>query len=158
MKRLLHQSILSMSLPQKHALHRIRSFAEDIVDTIIKIGIYQNTTNDLNHWTSELATWFSEINEVTVKPKGKKFTRNVYIDEVFGSFGDSISDVRSAIHAWQLHNRKTKQYPDVECTGEDIDRIFLLVYKIEQLVVPLFCTINDLQRTDILNRLKTICK
>ena len=158
MKRLIYQSILAMSFPRKQALQRIESFADDITENIIKIGIYQNTTNDLNHWTSELATWFSDINDVTFKPKGKKFTRDIYIDSVFRNFGDSISDVRSAIHVWQLRNRRTKQYPDVECTEEIVDRTFLLVYKIEQVVLPIFCSINTLERADILNKLKVVVR
>ena len=64
MKRLIYQSILAMSFPRKQALQRIESFADDITENIIKIGIYQNTTMDLNHWTSELATWFSDINDI----------------------------------------------------------------------------------------------
>lgn len=147
-----------MSFPRKQALQRIESFADDITENIIKIGIYQNTTNDLNHWTSELATWFSDINDVTFKPKGRKFTRDIYIDSIFGNFGDSISDVRSAIHVWQLRNRRTKQYPDVECTEDDIDKVFLLVHKIIQVVLPIFCTVNNVERSDILNKLKTVVR
>lgn len=139
-----------MSLARDAGIVRIKSFSKHITDNIIKLGIYRNSTRDQSHWLDELATWFSDINKVTLKPNRKKFSVHEYDEWVFGEFGDEIADVRSCIHAWQLDNRKTKRYDDV-CVSEDsVEYTFLLVSKLKSYCLDLFTTVNTVTRKEIL--------
>lgn len=142
--------IRSMSLSRDTGITRIKSFTKHITDNIVKLGIYKNSTRDQSHWLDELATWFSDINKVTLKPKRKKFSKSEYEEWVFGEFGDEISDVRSCIHAWQLNNQKTNRYDDIAVPEDSVEYTFLLVAKLKSYCLDVFTTVNAVSRKEIL--------
>lgn len=148
--------IYGMSMERQKAKNRIISFQSEITENIIKLGIYQDNNRDRNHWIDELATWFSDINDLDLKPKGSKFNRNQYDEWVFGEFGTDISDVRSCIHSWQLKNRKTKKYPDVYVDDDTIEYTFMILSRMRLYFLRLFPSKNIKTREDILDKLHQI--
>lgn len=149
--------VYSMAMERQKAIVRIESFRKEITENIIKLNLYADSI-DRQHWIDELSTWFSDINSVCLKPKGSKLNREEYDDLVFGEFGDDISDVRSCIHVWQIKNRRSKKYPNIDIGEETVDKTFLSVAKIKSYLLNLFCSKNSISRIDIRNELNSIFK
>lgn len=149
--------VYSMAMERRKAIVRIDSFRKEITENIIKLNLYSDSI-DKQHCIDELSTWFSDINSVYLKPKGNKLNREEYDDLVFGEFGDDISDVRSCIHVWQIRNRRSKKYPDIDVGEEIVDKTFLSVAKIKSYLLNIFCSKNSISRIDIRNELDSIFK
>lgn len=147
--------IYGMSLEKSKAERRIRGFSEEITSNIIKLCAYPDS-RDYQHWIDELATWFADINDIDVKPKGKKFSSDVYDELIFGEFGTTLSDVRTCIDAWIIQNRKHKQYPEFEVTNELIRNVFMLVSELRDKFLKIFSSKNNADRKMILGFLMTI--
>lgn len=151
-----HASIYGMSMNRNKAIQRIDGFNEEIASNILKLSVYTSNTQDYQHWIDELATWFSDINDITIKPSDRKLNESMYDDLVFGQFGTTISDVRSYIDLWLIRNRKTQQYPNFTNSSKITKDVFLKVSELRAIFLRLFASKNNKTRSDILKLLNTI--
>lgn len=148
--------IYGMSMEQSKAKRKISGFEEEISSNIIKLCAYPDS-RDRQHWIDELATWFSDINNIDLKPKGKKFNSNIYDELVFGDFGTSISDVKTSIDLWLIKNtRNSQKYPKFNNDRQLTHKVFLLVNDLRDNFLKIFSCKNNLSRNEILNMLKGI--
>lgn len=147
--------IKGMANDRKTVKKRIEGFKEEITSNIIKLCIYPNS-RDKQHWIDELATWFTDIANLTLKPRSAKFNDYEYDFWVFGEFGDAYEDVTSLVHLWQIKNRRTGKYPNIEVADAAMDHLFTIVSRLRAELIPLFTgkdKIERIQMLKILNRL-----
>ena len=164
MKKLIY--IQAMSLDQRDIIDKMRARRKKIAEHLAKCAMYGDSLGPgkYNHWIEhELATWISEINEITCKPKGKKLKASKYADNLFGLLGDDKADSRSALIDLQLYNStKKNQYPEVKIDDDMVDRMFAVSKQMLGKVVPLLSVKNDFSKQDIENLLHSlldpICK
>lgn len=143
-------------MEKSRAQIRISGFCEEITSNIIKLCAYP-THLSYQHWIDELATWFNDINSITIKPKGQKFTDDVYDELVFGEFGTTLTDVRTCIDAWIVKNRKSNDpYPEFEVTSKLVRSVFLFVSELRDKLLRIFSSKNNIDRSAIRTSLMTI--
>lgn len=149
--------IACMSLDRKRAKQRIESFSYEISSNLLKLVAYPDDTAT-NHWIGELATWLSDINDITVKPKNKKFSYSDYEELIFGDFGTTRTDVKVYIDSWLVSNRISNKYIEFEVSESLVDKLYLFVSKLKDKILPTVCTLNTLSRVDFLNTISIIHK
>lgn len=158
--------IQAMSLDQSDIIDKMRARRKKVAEHLAKCAMYGDSLGPgkYNHWIEhELATWISEINEITCKPKGKKLKTSKYADNLFGLLGDDKADAKSALIDLQLYNStKKNQYPAVDIDSDMVDRMFEVSKQMLGKVVPLLSVKNDFSKHDIENLLHSlldpICK
>ena len=148
--------IRGMATGRKQARLKIESLSGNIEDNIIKLCIFENNQRDKQHWIDELATWFNDINKISLKPKNSKFSWDEYDEWVFGGFGTAYSDSRVALHVWQINNRQTQKYPDIDVTKSDVDRVFAVASQLRERFNDIFSTRNEYNRADFLRIIEAI--
>lgn len=157
MKRIRHipSIVYGMSMEKSRAEKRIHGFGKEITSNIIKLVAYPDS-RDHQHWIDELATWFSDINDIDIKPRGKKFSIDVYDELVFGEFGTTLSDVRTCIDSWLIYNKKKDHYPEFDVTPQLIRSVFMLVSELRDKFLKLFSSRNTVNRQMIRESLVSI--
>lgn len=164
MKRLVY--VCAMSLLQNDIILKMDGRRSKIAEHLAKCAMYGDAlgSGKYNHWIEhELATWISEINEITSKPKGKKLKQSQYAEHLFGALGDERSDARSALIDLQLYNEKSpKPYPEVCIDEEMVDRMYEISQAMLGKIVPILSTKNNFSKHDIEqilhNILDPLCK
>lgn len=164
MKRFIY--IQAMSIAQSDLIAKIKSRRVKVAEHLAKCAMYGDMLGEgkYNHWIEhELATWISEINELTTKPSGKKLKPEAYSELLFGLLGDERADSRSALIDLQLYNSKKKnQYPYIEIDNEMVNRMYKITQDMLGKIVPLLSSKNRFTKKDIENILHNlldpICK
>lgn len=119
------QKFHEMSMPISAAKARIEGFTLPYIDHIIRCVVFNNTTNDLIHWENEIATYISKVNDITVKPKAEKFSKQFYVENFFLYWGDEVIDYNIALFDFQ--RREGKYYPNFEITDQLSNKVFEVV-------------------------------
>lgn len=158
MKRFVY--IQCMSISQDDLIDKMKGRRAKIAEHLAKCAMYGDGlgSGKYNHWIEhELATWISEINELTAKPKGKKLKPSKYADYLFGLLGDERADAKSALIDLQLYNsKKSNSYPYVEIDDAMVDRMFEITKAMLGKVVPIIASKNSFYKKDIEQLLHTI--
>lgn len=94
MKRLLSTSdIFAMSLPKSKAVIRVEGLSDVIEEHTAKLCMYKDDRlQDVNGWKKSICRAFSDISDITLKPKGRKFTSEEYFDMILSGYGDELKD------------------------------------------------------------------
>ena len=164
MKRFIY--IQAMSIAQSDLVAKIRARRVKVAEHLEKCAMYGDMLGEgkYNHWIEhELATWISEINELTTKPSGKKLKPEAYSELLFGLLGDERADSHSALIDLQLYNSKKKeQYPYIEIDNKMVNRMYRVTQEMLGKVVPILSSKNRFTKKDIENLLHNlldpICK
>lgn len=119
------QKIHEMSMPIPAAKARIKGFALPYIDHIIKCVVFGNTTEYLFYWENEIATYISKVNDIIVKPKAEKFSKQFYIENFFLYWGDEVIDYNIALFDFQ--RREGKYYPSFKITDQLSNEVFEVV-------------------------------
>lgn len=153
--------ILEMPRQRKNSLDKLSNFNDPLVEDIIKIVVYGDTTNNLKHWFDQTGLWLSKVN--SVKYDGdKKFKPQTYIDKIFDSaFGNSIDDAENEIVYFQVKNAsgKTwdrKQYPEFELTQDMVEKVFKINQEFTETFPKIFSTKNNYNTDDFRKMAKDI--
>lgn len=151
MKRFIY--IQAMSIAQSDLINKIKARRQKVAEHLEKCAMYGDTLGEgkYNHWIEhELATWISEINELTTKPSGKKLKPEAYSELLFGLLGNERSDSRSALIDLQLYNSKKKdQYPYIEIDNKMVNRMYKITQDMLGKIVPLLSSKNRFTKKDI---------
>lgn len=66
-----------MAMARKDFLDLLRSLHRPFMEHIYLVASFKNSTGDLNHWLTELATWCTKLDNITLKngnrPKAEDF-------------------------------------------------------------------------------------
>lgn len=138
-------------MERNDALRKLKSLAEPLLAHAMKLAIYEDSTGNQDHWISEIAEYLSIANDITIKPKSKKFNKSVYDQYLFGGFGDTVKDAAVNVRMFRLHNTKYPEfYPDKD--------MFARAYEVSRVIQELgseYLTIrNDLDHDDIVHILR----
>lgn len=79
---LIYQPFMEMAYYRKEASDKIRSLSGTVLIHILKV-IYLNDPLNVNHWKIEISGYFLKIEDITIKPKNKKFTKEEYYNFLF---------------------------------------------------------------------------
>lgn len=79
---LIYQPFMEMAYYRKEASDKIRSLSGTVLIYILKV-IYLNDPLNVNHWKIEISGYFLKIEDITIKPKNKKFTKEEYYNFLF---------------------------------------------------------------------------
>lgn len=75
---------------------------------VIKCVLYGNTTNNLDHWLDEIASYIDDANSLKFN-RDKKLKQYYYEDEFFFYSGDSVEDYDKKVDAFI--QRYSNRYP-----------------------------------------------
>lgn len=115
--------LLEMAMERSELINKIRSKRDLMEEHLLKCMIYENTTNDLKHWVSEVSSYIGKIANDTVKPNNKKLTKNQYCAHLFGYDYDSLSNMDTILDDFQYKMGK-RGYPDFKITKELKEKCF----------------------------------
>lgn len=79
---LIYQPFMEMAYYRKEASDKIRSLSGTVLIHILKV-IYLNDPLNVNHCKIEISGYFLKIEDITIKPKNKKFTKEEYYNFLF---------------------------------------------------------------------------
>lgn len=114
-------NLWEMAFRKKEAIEKIGVYADAYAEHLLKISIYQNSTNNLRHWIDELADKLSKVNDVKLKQGGKLYPQ-IYKDEFLLADGDCRRDFEIDLDHFKYNNSKTGKYPDFEITDDLISK------------------------------------
>jgi len=73
---------MEMAYYRKEASDKIRSLSGTVLIHILKV-IYLNDPLNVNHWKIDISGYFIKIEDITIKPKNRKFTKEEYYNFLF---------------------------------------------------------------------------
>ena len=79
---LIYQPFMEMAYYRKEASDKIRSLSGTVLIHILKV-IYLNDPLNVNHWKIDISGYFIKIEDITIKPKNRKFTKEEYYNFLF---------------------------------------------------------------------------
>ena len=143
MKRLVinHEYVKSMSTSRNRAIELASRYSTTLAEHVAKCVIYSNTTNNLEHWVGEISHKLSIVNQITLKPSGKKLIPKSYEDTIFDSMGTDKADVYILLE--DLHYQYEKTYPPFDVTDGLIDRLFRVFSEMKKAIIPILSSKND---------------
>lgn len=115
--------LLEMAMERSELINKIRSKRDLMEEHILKCMVYENITNDLKHWVSEVSSYIGKISNNTVKPNNKKLTKAQYCTHLFGYAYDSLSNMYTLLDDFQYKMNK-RNYPDFKITKELKEKCF----------------------------------
>lgn len=140
--------VLEMPRYRRNSIEKLPNFNDPLVEDVIKIVVYGNTTNNLKHWLDQTGLWLSNVNNVKFDGN-KKFKPQVYVDKVFDkAFGNSKNDIENEIIYFQVKNASgrtwdRKQYPEFELTQYMVDKVFEISQEFTKIFPNIFSTKNN---------------
>lgn len=108
-----------MAYSRKWTIDRLNSLSAPIIEHIIKCAVYENTTNNLNHWIEEIADYLDEANSIEVKTSASKLKEKDYLQNLFYYQGENKKDIRVQL----INFRRNKNYSNYEITQELINKV-----------------------------------
>ena len=109
------------------AIGRIESYSELIFEHLIKILVYGNMSNNLDHWITEISTWLTHISSMKIKTKTGKLKTQEYYDLLFGSIGEDEHDITVMLKFMQTELCVKKSYPKFEITVELVNEVYAVL-------------------------------
>lgn len=148
MKRLVinHEYVKSMSTSRNRAIELASRYSTTLAEHVAKCVIYSNTTNNLEHWVGEISHKLSIVNQITLKPSGKKLNPKSYEDTIFDSMGTDRADTYILLE--DLHHQYENTYPEFDITDELVDRLFRVFNKMKKTIIPILASKNDYTEDD----------
>ena len=112
--------ILELSFDAKTIIWSIRGLANPILNHMFKYYMFPESSHK-DHWIHELETWFNDIDDMNIKPKRKKLSKETYYKILFDEFLEDIPEHTKR----QRITRLLKQYPNDKSNVkvEDFDKI-----------------------------------
>lgn len=109
------------------AIGRIESYSELIFEHIVKILVYGDTSNNLDHWVTEISAWLTHISSMKIKTKTGKLKAQEYYNLLFGSIGEDEHDITVMLKFMQTELCVKKSYPKFEVTVDLVNRSYKLL-------------------------------
>ncbi len=148
-------SIFAMANDRSYVEQKIRQLEDRIIQHIVKIGLYRNSTGDMHHWLSEISAFLYACNTYKVKPKGKKLKRSRYDDLLFPSWGEgNIEDMQAAVSYFLADNYG--KYPDVEINDDTLYQVLKVYDVVRDYSLDLLPTMNNKTTSEILKDLEAL--
>ena len=79
---LIYKPFMEMAYYRRDAQDKIRSLSGTILTHVIKL-LYLDDDLNIKHWKDEITSYFNKIEDITIKPNNKKFTKEEYYNYLF---------------------------------------------------------------------------
>lgn len=143
--------IRAMSLERNRAKKQISAYSPILMEHIIKLVMYSDIRpNDVDGWIHTLANWISRADNITLKPKGNKFSESDIVESLFSCMGDELSDYERELYAFVANNRQGKYnhdgkgpYPEFDITYEAADALMNFCFDVMDSTIPLLIDKED---------------
>ncbi len=140
----------------KKSVDQMRKYAAtrcgEIIEHIVKLVLYKNTTNDKHKWVREISQHIHHISEWTLDGfKRPKYP--IYRDDILQLLDGEYSDAKSDLVDFVDHNRDrikrnlTPVYPDRDFTEEDINNVKLIKMDIYQFALSAITSMSKKQKS-----------
>ena len=116
--------ILSSAMRRSDALVSIRALRGMFEDHLVKIAVYGNDLNCLDHWIREVSAVLAKCG--SYKTKSGKLSKDDYYDCLFAFEDFDMDDARMLVMELNLDNELYSEYPMVESTDETVKRVYKL--------------------------------
>lgn len=138
----------------------------EIIEHIVKLVLYEDTTNDKHKWEREISQHIHHISSWTLDGfKRPKYP--VYRDEILQLLDGEYSDAKSDLQDFVEANKRRielgfdKVYPDKDFTEDDINKVKLIKMDIYQFALNAITSMSKKQKfldgdKDILPAIETI--
>jgi hypothetical protein len=114
---LLNKTILfEMAYERKHALNRLDSLSHQISTHILKLIIFNNSSN-FNHWLGELNSWLNQVDDIRLKPNNKKLNKQDYLKYLKELYLENEDQVQKNIQ------KLKKLYPNEQVSIDDSTKV-----------------------------------
>ena len=113
------KNLIEMSEKRKEIYRRLKDKLEDLAEHVGKCIVYRNTSNDLNHWKSEVYAFIHTVPKLkgTNKfPTYKNLKENVLC---------LIDDRMDAIASGSMNIASIEGLPDIECNMDLLGNLIL---------------------------------
>jgi len=151
--------IYCMATPRAKAISMMQGLEDEINEHITKCIVYGNSTDDLDHWISEISEWLYQINQIEVKPNAKKLKESDYSKNAFGCFGDAVKDAGVYLTVFRVKTAKMGDaYPDFTVTSELQNKLFTAWNLFLKTFPPIFATKNNHTKQDFVDEVSHILK
>lgn len=81
-KEMNKKDLFERSISKSDAIKNFKNMAEEIVDHILKLFIYQNSPKS-HEWKNEIASFVQQSGSFTVKPSNGKLNQSVYFKAMY---------------------------------------------------------------------------
>lgn len=95
-KELMKKGLFEMSISKSDAIKKFNNIAEEIVDHIFKLFIYQNSPN-YHKWKNEIATFVVQGGAYTVKSGNNKLKQSDYFNAM-NNYIETNIDIENKYH------------------------------------------------------------
>jgi len=123
----------------------------EIIEHIVKLVLYENTTDDKHKWEKEISEHIHHISEWTLDGfKRPKYP--VYRDEILQLLDGEHSDAKSDLEDFVANNRRRIKldlkpvYPDKDFTDDDVNKVKLIKMDIYQYALSAITSMSKKQR------------
>lgn len=103
--------LLEMAMERSRLKAKIINISKKLEEHMLKCIVYENATNDLKHWITEISSYIGDIANDTIKPNNKKLTKEQYCSYLFGYDYDDLSNMSTLLNSFKLDMEKQK-YPN----------------------------------------------
>ena len=111
-----------MAMSRQQALSIVDSYVVEYSDHLLKCIVFGDSTNNLKHWSDEIAEYLDEINSIKIKPNNKKVRENYLYDYFFLASGDVELDYQILLKSFQ--NKHGKKYPKFDITSVLVSKAY----------------------------------
>lgn len=148
MKWLLRRNeyIKAMSVSKSKAEELASRYSDTVAEHLAKCVIYGDETNNLTHWIREIGHKIYLVNNITLKPSGKKMKPQVYENTIFDSMGTTEMDVNILLE--DMAFRYVGKYPKFSVTEELVHKVYMVFERVKKLVVPILVSNNSYTSDD----------
>lgn len=141
-----------LAYPRKRALEKLEYLSGALIEYIIKCVVYKNTTNNLDHWTNEIADYFYEVNNIRVKSNTGRLKEKDYLNHLFYYQGEDYQDMKVQLISFS----RNKDYPDFEITKNLIKELTDKFNSIARVVSKILSQSNVMYKNDFINLVKKL--
>lgn len=154
----------------KKSVDQMRQYAStrcgEIIEHIVKLVLYRNTTNDRHKWEREISQHISQISGWTLDGT-KRPKYHVYRDEILQLLDGEYSDAKSDLQEFTNTNSrriklgKDRVYPEKEFTDDDVNKVKLIKMSIYEFALSAITSMSRRQESldcdkDILPTIESI--
>lgn len=150
--------LTEMAESRKKALLELNHLEEEYFNHLCKCIIYENITNDFNHWCDEIAQKLYNAGKLKLKPDNKKLESKYYESEFLLSSGDSPEEFKP--HIERAFKQISKRYPKSTLTPILIEKIFRAFKELSDYFAPILSEDQiyekEWYKKALINKLKTL--
>ena len=134
-----HVFLTKMAYSRGDVMPKIDSYTGMVKEHVMKCIVYENSTNDFNHWVNEIANFLSIINDFRIKTKTGKLKYEDYLNNGFYNHGNDYRDMNVGLRDFSYN----KKYPHFEVTDEMTQKLLNVYTRIAEDCSRIFADKNN---------------